>query len=281
MIYQRLLRTFLLATVLGPSLPAAYLSVYLSAPGEQQTFVSNAIVETFNSATVGKYTSNFLSNIGTYGLTGTSAFVLQAADQFGGASKSNYMTFGAQSGTSGAFRLDTTQDYNYFGFWWSAGDGKNAITLAQSGTTVASFTTADIINFLKTPTVTAVNGSTYNSSSYYGNPNGTNQNTGEPYAFISIVFSGAAYNQITFSNSNSTSTGFESDNHTVYFGNINVPGTAVFVKDIAAVNTSGTASAVPEPGTFALLFAGLMATTFALRQKASRISTSRASNSKQ
>lgn len=248
--------------VLVPILPASYLSVYLSAPGEQQSFVSNALVETFDEAETGLYTNTFFSNIGTYGLSGTSAFGIQAADDFGGAMNSKYMTFGFQTGTLGSFQIDTNQDYNYFGFWWSAGDARNTITLSQSGTVLASITSADILNFLSAPKVTALNGTQYTSSSYYGNPNNPAVNTAEPYAFISVVLSGTTFNQVTFGNSDSSLSGFESDNHTVALGSINVPDNAVYAFDISV-------NAIPEPGTFTLLFAGLMATAFALRQKGS------------
>ena len=196
-------------------------------------------------STLGLYNSDFIGATGTYQLTSNSALLIQGADQYGGADLSPYAAFGAQSGTTGDILLSTGANYNYFGFWWSAGDANNSITLRSTGAALATFSTGDILNFLSPGTITAVNGTVYNSSSYYGNPN-NGQNTGEPYAFISIVLTGATFNQVVFSNNNTTGTGFESDNHTLYLGTVTPPGTAVFVKDIPTAPGVGTAEA-PEP----------------------------------
>jgi hypothetical protein len=234
----------------------ATIAVYISAPTTQTTFVSGASTETFNSLTNGLRTTNYTSPLvggdnATYQLTTTSAFMIQNADQYGGASGSKYMTFGAQSNTSGAITVKFNAQYNYFGFWWSAGDANNGVSFYLGTTFLGRFSTADIMTVLSpsTGTVKAINGTVYNNSQYYGNPNGSNQNTGEPYAYVSIVTNGITFDKIIMDNSGTTGTGFESDNHSVYNGQVVVPGTAVVVKSVPPV--------APEPGTAVMMALGV------------------------
>lgn len=237
---------------------AATISAYISAPGTQTTFVGGATTVNFNGLTNGIRTTPYASSIGTYQLTATSAFMIQAADQFGGASNSKYMTFGAQSGTSGAIRIDLNSTYNYFGFWWSAGDANNGVSFYLQGALLGRFSTADILAVLTptTGTVRAINGTVYNNSQYYGNPN-NGQNTGEPYAYVSVITNGIMFDRVLMDNSGTIGTGFESDNHSVYFGTVTVPGTAVIVRSPTEVPEPETISLVAIGG--ALLFVGRMA----------------------
>jgi len=241
----------LLPLILG-LLPAGTITMSISAPSDQATFIATAITETFNSLSTGNRTTSYTGTIGTYQLTTTSAFAVLAANQFGGANGTRYISIGAQSGTTGSVMLQLNADYNYFGFWWSAGDANNGLTLYDGNLLLGRITTADVLARLtpKTGTVQAVNGNFYNNALYYGNPNNTTQNTGEPYAYISLVASGTTFNRIVFDNSSSLSTGFENDNHSVYFGSVSLPGSSVII--------STTQTNVPEPGSAALLTVGLL-----------------------
>jgi len=60
-----------------------------------------------------------------------------------------------------------------FGFWWSAGDVNNRIALYSGTTLYRTFSTADLLTFLKngSGTITATNGTAYQTSAYFGNPN--------------------------------------------------------------------------------------------------------------
>jgi len=240
-------RTFFMASLilLAPFLQADTISVYLSAPSAQSTFVTGATTETWDEATPGTY-QTYAGAIGNYGVTGQDSFVIQAADQFGGANGSQYMTLGAQSGNASPIQLVLTSPATYFGFLWSAEDANNGLSFYDGSTLVGRFSAATIRSLLQATTVTAVDGVTYQSSAYFGNPN-TGQDAGEPFAYVSFLDTGGDITRIVFDNSGSTGTGFENDNHSVYNGAVTVAPSAVFV------STIGT----PEPGTWALGLGGL------------------------
>jgi hypothetical protein len=244
---NNILRTSIWASLvaLAPFLQADTISVYLSAPDVQSTFVAGATTETWDEATPGTY-QTYAGTIGNYGLSGQDSFVIQAADQFGGANGSQYMTFGAQSGNASPVQLVLTSPATYFGFWWSAGDANNGISLYDGSTLVGRFSTATILSLLQATSVTAVDGALYQSSTYFGNPN-TGQDANEPFAYVNFLDTGGDITSIVFDNSGSTGTGFENDNHSVYNGAVTVAPTAVFV------STVGT----PEPATWALYLGGL------------------------
>lgn len=172
------------------------------------------------------------------------------ANQYGGAELTQYISLGAQSSSSAPYTLQLTTPANYFGFWWSAGDAQNGISFYSNGTLLARFGTQDILTLLGNTTVTSVDQQVYQTGFYFGNPNyDPKQNTAEPYAYVNIFANGATFDQIVFDNSNTTGTGFESDNHSVYFSSTPLApaGSSVFVKEIPAT--------VPEPSA-ALLSAG-------------------------
>src|SRR5580704_528772 len=232
--------------LLAPFLPAETISVYLSAPSAQSTFVIGATTETWNEATPGTY-QTYAGTIGNYGVTGQDSFVIQPADQFGGANGSQYMAFGAQSGNANPIQLVLTSPATYFGFWFSAGDANNGISFYDGSTLVGRFSTAPILSSLQAPTVTAVDGATYQSSAYFGNPNNTSEDAGEPFAYVNFLVTGGHVTRIVFDNSGLTGTGFENDNQSVYNGVVTVAPTAVFVSTLGAA----------EPATWALWLGGL------------------------
>jgi hypothetical protein len=96
----------------------------------------------------------------------------------------------------------------YFGLWWSAGDAANTLTFYQGASVLGSYVIGDIIPSL--------------SSAYLGNPNGGG-NPGEYYAYLNFTTTdGDLIDRIVFGNV--TSSGFESDNHSVYDQPIEPPG---------------------------------------------------------
>lgn len=194
---------------------AASVSMYISAPGQQTSTITGVTTETFNSLTTGNRTTNYNSTIGTYVLSATTPFNIQDANQYGGASNSRYMTFGAQSGTTNAVVLNLTSPQTYFGMWWSAGDVNNGISLYSGGQLIARFATSSINTMLQAGSVFALNGTEYQSSAYFGNPNNS-QNNAEPYAYIHFFASTGTFDRIVFDNSGMTSTGFENDNHSIH-----------------------------------------------------------------
>ncbi len=262
---RKLLVLPLAGVLAATALQAAAIVAYVEAPSVQATSVSNVSTENFNSAATGIYSTNYVSSIGTYAGSSTNKFAIVAADQYGGAGGTgNYFAIGAQSGTANPVTLTLNTNANYFGFWWSAGDSLNSITFLLNGVALATFKTSDIETLLPnttTGTVTAINGSVYNTKTYYGNPNNSSQDTAEPFAYVDVIATGLYFNQIQFANTN-TSSGFESDNHSVAYGVTGPPTGDVIVENVPLF--------APEPGTVALMLLGIGATAL-IRRRASRI----------
>ena len=220
--------------------------VYLGVPRDQTSPFTSTTTETFNSLATGNRTTNYASAIGTYVLSSGAPFNIQADNQYGNGT-GNYMTFGAQSATSAPITLNLTSAQQYFGFAWCAGDANNGVTFYKGSTQLFRFSTATLTSMLAGSTVTAVDGTTYNTSQYKGKPAAGTQNTGEPYSFVHFVgYGGLDFDRIAFDNSSSVSTGFETDNHTVR-------ATAPAVIPNGFVLASNVAVSIPEPGSLALL----------------------------
>ncbi len=225
------------------------LQVFISPPGAQSTTVSGVATETFNEVTLtgNKYGSNTLASaIGNYAGNSTRIPII-AADQYGGANSSQYMYVGSRTtGDSTSVTLTLTSPVNYFGFWWSAGDQNNRVALYSGSTLYGTFSTADLLSFLNNGqgAITASNGTQYSAGSYFGNPNitsGSNDST-EPFAYVSFVITGnATINKIVFYNQSSS--GFESDNHSV----ISSGGSVVIPSTYAPVETLTLGTQVVTP----------------------------------
>jgi RHS repeat-associated protein len=222
------------------------LTVYLSPPGAQSTTVAGAATETFDALSTGIKTSAYTSTagIGTYTGNSTDPFAIVAPNVYGGATDSNhtaptnYFAVGTESGSTNPVYLTLTQPASYFGFWWSAGDEYNSVALYSGSTLYGTFSTADLLTFLNhgSGTITALNGTTYDNSAYFSNPNITSgsNDSAEPFAYVSFVITGATIDKIAFYNT-SLSTGFESDNHSAIFSGstVTIPTTFVSVETLS------------------------------------------------
>jgi RHS repeat-associated protein len=235
------------------------LSIYLSQPGAQSTTVAGVTTETFDALATGTHTSPYVSTagIGTYSASSTVPFAIMAHDVYGGATDSssstptNYFAVGNATGTTSPVYLTFAQPVSYFGFWWSAGDSTNRIALYSGTTLYGTFSTADLLKFLNngTGTITATNGTPYQTSAYFGNPNlasGSNDST-EPFAYVSFSITGATITQIAFYNTG-TSSNFESDNHSAIFnGNaVTIPTTFVPVENMSIGPQTVTVTVSPS-----------------------------------
>lgn len=253
-------RVFLGLTLAAMHAVGASLSVYIGAPGESRTSLSGAATETFDELPSGPMSSPLDSGIGRYQLSMTSVLSIQDADDFGGANFTKYAAFGAQSNTAAPVTLTLTANSNYFGFWWSAGDANNGITLYNDNVLLTRVSASDLTTFLAPNlTITSVNGKkTYDTDDYSGNPNWNRNrpNYGERYAYVHLLTSGASFNRVAFDNSGKLGTGFESDNHSVIRLATAVTGTDVFVRQIAI-----TADA-PDASTLVYVVTGVVLLAF-------------------
>lgn len=242
------------AIVLALPLSVATINVYLSPPGVQDTSVTGTEKESFDSLSVGVRGADFVSGVGTYRLSSTSALAVQGADGWGGANGTNYSSLGKQSATTGNVQLDLFGPRAYFGFWWSAIDPMNVIQLYSAGSFLGQITRNDIVGFLPgNNTVTSLGGSSHSTSSYYGNPN-NGSNPLEAYAYIHFVTTGGVtFDRIVFSNG-SLQTGFETDNVAARVAAPIPPDDWVPFREIPV--TIGNQS-IPEPASFGFAATGL------------------------
>ena len=207
------------------------------APGVQHTTQAGTYVtETFDEVGVPApgqaFPGTYVSPIGTY--SGGAAVV--GPNAYGGANQSNYISIGAQQPSDLSYTLTFADTVYYFGFYWPAGDGGNKIEFLDGANVVGSYRVSDVVTALGL------------SSLYNGNPN-TGENTGEKYVFLNFTATGnTQFTSVKFSN-DSAGTGFETDNHTISFDRV-IPN-----------------EATPEPATFGLAGAALLALGFKVRRK--------------
>jgi hypothetical protein len=243
------------------------ISVYISPATMQYSEVSGVTVSNFDAMTIGNRTTTYVSLIGSYAASKSSPFDVIAADQYGGATDptnpttpTRYFDIGAQSGTSAPVTVTLNGPADYFGLWLSAADANNGVSFYSGNYLIARFSTQMLITLLNggTGNVTALSGAQYTTSSYFGNPNFPGQNTGESYAFVDFVANGFTFDKVVFDNNGTTSTGFESDNHSI------LATTPIISTDHVLVGN--LTEDVPEPAAALLLAGGLMLIAAARRR---------------
>ncbi len=201
-------------------------------PGVQHSSVTNVTTENFNSGSPGPFAGTVLSGLGNISggyKIGTNGGV--GLYMYGGADKSQFYGIGNWSGTTTA-TLTFNSPQNYFGLWWSAGDGANQLVFYDTNNIlIGSYFVGDIIPFL--------------SASYFGNPNYSPRiNTNQPYVYLN--FTTTSTDQIaSVQFLNTTVSGFEIDNISVTDQSVIPPGHDVFAPKIAAspqslTNLAGT-----------------------------------------
>jgi hypothetical protein len=224
----------------------------------RRTNIRNRCVttETFDTLTAGLYNQagySYSSAIGTYTGGTANPFAIMAPGVYGGATDSthtsptNYLGVGGDSNSSSPVILKLAKPAAYFGFWWSAGDANNRVSLYSGSTLYGTFTTADLLGFLNNGagTITATNGTVYQTSAYFGNPNiaSGSRDATEPFAYVSFVISGATIDTLWFYNTSATGSSFESDNHSV----ISSGGTVTIPTIFVPVETLTLATQVQAP----------------------------------
>jgi hypothetical protein len=186
--------------------------IYMSAPFVQGTAVSTGLVtENFNSAATGDCPTTI--SIGT--VSGDCA--VSAVGDYGGASadanSSSPTTLGAgsnyasTSNPSTEITIDLDEPAKYLGMWWSAGSPSNTVELYSGADRVASMTTATLMTLLTGATVSSVDGPTYDTDDYRGNPRDGSA-AEEPFLYLNLYATGgASFDRVVLSGG-----GFEFDN---------------------------------------------------------------------
>ncbi|MBC7807565.1 MAG: hypothetical protein H7145_15620 [Akkermansiaceae bacterium] len=237
--------TFFLILGVSGTANAVTINAYLSAPDAQfaPSGFTGTTVETFNSlATGNRVTDYIVPNFGTYSLNSTRRLAVLQDNQYGNGTE-NYVSLGAQSGSSSPVTLTFLTPVRYFAFAYQAGDNNNGITFFNGNDMIGRFSTASILSLLGnrvTGSVQAVNGTIYQSSAFFGKPTTTNTNAGEPYSFVNFFSPDGAFTRVVFDNSNTAGTGFETDNHTISATSQTPQGDFVLVGGVAVVPEAST-----------------------------------------
>ena len=188
----------------------------ISAPLSQESTVTctNGFgVETFNGITVADY-ALLSGSIGQYTDPNNAAPSIRIFAQAptGGAQFPSLPTNFISTPSSYLLTLD--QPAGYFGFWWSAGDGNNKVTVNMSDGSSQVFTTQSILD---SGAVLGSPGSGQNG--HYGNPTTafSGQLDTELFAFVNIFATNpnAKIESLLFEQVQGAGGEFESDNHTV------------------------------------------------------------------
>lgn len=207
----------------------------------EETFPTSSVPTSANFTTIDTAGAPSGSITGTY----SGALTIDAANAYGGAggsgyfatvSKNNYtLTLTASGASTGV------PGVNYFGLWFSALDNGNQLQFYDNSTLLYTFTPALFASLV---------GGCGSGNQFCGNPN-NGDDPNEQFAFLNFYDMDGYFNKVVFTET--TTAGFESDNHTVgYMDPVNPTGTVV--------------GATPEPGSVVLLLTGLLA-LIAVRRK--------------
>ena len=169
--------------------------------------------ETFSGlagAAPGTFTSSFTTGANTFGpgqgITGTytGALTPQAANQYGGVGGVDYPVVFGTGSYHLAFASTGLPGVNLLGFWLSALDTGNLLTVGTASGTTTSLSAATLLQDI---------GATATPAAYYGNPTAPfrGQDSGEAFAYVELQDTTGFFTGVDFINQ--ANTGFESSDH--------------------------------------------------------------------
>ncbi len=199
--------------------------------------------ETFSGlagAAPGTFTSSFATGANTFGpgqgITGayTGALTRSAANQYGGAGGADYPVVSGFGSYHLALSATGLPGVNLLGFWLSALDYGNLLTLSTASgatTNLSAATLLQDINATATP------------AAYYGNPTAPfrGQDSGEAFAYVELQDTTGFFTGVDFINQ--ANTGFESSDHAAGY---------------AAPASLQVVTQVPEPASLGLVGVALL-----------------------
>lgn len=229
------------------------LVISVLAPGVQTPAGISTYYENFDKVTPsgGTLTTNFSGSsiTGTY----TGDFSIMAADAFGGAGGSHFIS---TSGNKGSYTLTLNTPVNYFGMWFSALDSGNNLSFYNGKALVDTFTPADF--------VALVGACPASTNPYCGNPNNHLDAT-EQFAFLNFYNPKGTFDKIIFDQDSGSGAQFESDNQTV--------------ASLSAPPTGSDPGVVPEPASLFLFGTGFLGAAVLFRRQLLPITSHRADTS--
>lgn len=233
----------------------AQLSVYISPTGEDDAEGSGILgitsvqvfTENFNTIPEGPLES-FTSSLNGASYSGEATITPNGI--YGAYNQGNYVGVGQYQ------RLDVTFEASqYFGLSFTAIDPFNNIRIYSGNDLLLDLPAATLLYHVpdsQGATIAAIDGSQYNTQTYYGQPV-TGENMGEIYTYLHFIASNSTtFDRVVFSQTGPGGS-FESDNHSILKTAPTIPDSLAFV------------TSVPEPST--PLLAGLALATAALLRK--------------
>lgn len=227
---------------ISPAHAATQFTFAVDAPNVQGTFVSGAIVETFDDGcispiAVGTVTGSCDQREGNYyaGASSTSSNPVTGgtASPYGNVQMGSVMT------------IDLESDAYYLGFHWEAGNEFDRVQLFNNGELAADFSFDTLMTALDGVSFSTEGGDTYATSDYFGNPVSGVQDH-EPYAFIHVFAEGGAvFDRIVISEDADSPGQFEFDNLAVSFVQQEVAND-VYTIDVVEVDGAEEPTVEPE-----------------------------------
>ncbi|MCM2680652.1 Npun_F0296 family exosortase-dependent surface protein [Echinimonas agarilytica] len=219
----------------------AALVVSIEDAGVQHSTISNiAQTETFDAMSPVAFPASYNNNFGTYRKTAGSPSIKKAG-KYGGADGIGNYLFIPRSNSS-EIELIFNEAVAYFGFWWSAGDSGNRLSITTNHD-YKEFVTSEILD------------ANVLTDAHYGSPTSKTGNKNEPYAYVNLFATtpNDKIKSIRFYGKN-----FETDNHSAstsfvgYSGNFLTP--------------------IHEPSTIALFaFSAIFMTSLSRRKYANQV----------